>query len=227
MVVDRLRREEFNKRRVVKVSRYTESVCKLCRREGIKLFLKGNRCYTDKCEIEKRNFPPGLHGHNKIKLTQYGVQLREKQKLRRIYGLTERQFSRFYGIAARQKGNKGECLLSLLERRLDNVVYSLGFAASRKNARQLVNHGFILIDGKKVDIPSFVVRIGNTIELKEKIKSNVNVQSSISSSAKQAVPRWLELDPVSFKATVKTLPERQDISILVQEQLVVELYSKH
>ncbi len=208
------------------MSRYTEASCKLCRREGIKLFLKGNRCYAEKCAIERRNYPPGSHGHNKNKLTEYGVQLREKQKLRRMYGLTERQFERIFINATIHKGKTGDALLSMLERRLDNVIYSLGFASSRSGARQLVNHGRVLVDGKKVDVASFLVKAGNVIELKERTKANPHVQSSLSSRSKVGIPRWLELEPAAMKATVKALPEKTDISLPVQEQLVVELYSK-
>ncbi len=208
------------------MSRYIEPSCKICRREGIKLFLKGSRCYGEKCAIERRNYPPGSHGHNKNKLTEYGVQLREKQKLRRMYGLTERQFERIFVDAAQRKGKTGDTLLSFLERRLDNVVYSLGFATSRSGARQLVNHGIILVNGKKVDIPSFLVKVGNVIELKESGKGNVHVQSSFSVKEKTGIPKWLELEPAAMRGTVKALPEKSDISLPVQEQLVVELYSK-
>lgn len=208
------------------MSRYIEASCKLCRREGIKLFLKGGRCYGEKCAIERRNYPPGSHGHNKNKLTEYGVQLREKQKLRRIYGLTERQFERIFVDATIHKGRTGDALLSMLERRLDNVVYNLGFASSRASARQLVNHGSVLVNGKKVDIASFLVKIGNIIELKERTKANVHVQSSFSTRTKTGIPKWLELEPSTMKATVKALPEKADINLPVQEQLVVELYSK-
>lgn len=208
------------------MSRYTESACKLCRREGIKLFLKGSRCYGEKCAIERRNYPPGSHGHNKSKLTEYGVQLREKQKLRRIYGITERQFERIFNDATRHTGKTGDTLLSFLERRLDNVVYNLGFASSRASARQLVNHGRVLVNGKKVDVSSFLVKVGNVIELKDNTKNNVHVQSSFSTREKTGIPKWLELEPEIMKATVKALPEKADISVPVQEQLVVELYSK-
>ncbi len=208
------------------MSRYTEASCKLCRREGVKLFLKGSRCYGDKCAMGHRNYPPGSHGHDKIKLTEYGVQLREKQKLRRIYGLTERQFGRIFVNAMKHKGKTDAMLLSFLERRLDNVVYNIGFAASRSAARQLVNHGFVLVNGKKVDISSFLVKIGNTIELKEKIKTNVHVQSVFNNHEQTAIPKWLELEQTTMKATVKALPEEADISVPVQGQLIVELYSK-
>jgi small subunit ribosomal protein S4 len=208
------------------LSRYIESACKLCRREGIKLFLKGSRCFGEKCAVERRNYPPGSHGQNKTKLTEYGVQLREKQKLKRIYGVTERQFQRIFNDATRHTGKTGDALLSFLERRLDNVVYTLGFASSRAGARQLVNHGFVLVNGRKVDIPSFLVKVGNVIELKGKIKDNVHVQSAIAAREKSGVPKWLDFDPANMKATVKALPEKTDISLPVQEQLIVELYSK-
>lgn len=208
------------------MSRYIEPSCKLCRREGIKLFLKGSRCYGDKCAIERRNYPPGSHGHSKSKLTEYGIQLREKQKLRHIYWVTERQFERLFVDATRRKGKTGDTLLSFLERRLDNVVYNLGFSPSRNGARQLVNHGCILVNGRKVDIPSFLVKVGNVIELKESSKTNVHVQSSFTAKEKTGIPKWLELEPATMKGTVKALPEKADISIPVQEQLVVELYSK-
>ncbi len=208
------------------MSRYTESVCKLCRREGIKLFLKGSRCYGEKCAVERRNYPPGSHGSSKIKLTEYGVQLREKQKLRRIYGITERQFERIFNDATRHTGKTGDMLLSYLERRLDNVVYSVGFASSRSAARQLVNHGDVLVNNRKVDVASFLVKVGNVIELKERAKSNVHVQTAAGARAKTGIPKWLELDAAAMKATVKALPEKTDITLPVQEQLVVELYSK-
>lgn len=207
------------------MGRYRDAVCRQCRREGIKLFLKGARCFTEKCAIERRNYPPGQHGLNRGKLTPFGVQLREKQKAKRIYGLLERQFRNYFAWAEREKGITGENLLKLLEQRLDNVVFRLGFAASRREARQIVTHGHFLVNGRKVAIPSYLVRVGDVVQLKPTSKLAERVTDNLNAGRGQ-VPPWLEVVPAEKKGTVRGLPLREDIQIPVQEQLIVELYSK-
>ncbi len=192
----------------------------------MKLFLKGHRCYTDKCAFERREYAPGQHGQNRPKMTEYSLQLREKQKLKRMYGLLEIQFRGYFKRSERQKGITGENLLRLLERRLDNVVYRLGLAVSRSDARQLVRHGHILLNGKKNDIPSYSVKEGDTIELREKSKSLLRIQDSIAAQEGRGIPHWLELDKSTMKGRVIGIPTREDISLPIQEQLIVELYSK-
>lgn len=192
----------------------------------MELFLKGDRCYTDKCAIKRRNYPPGQHGQGRSKSSAYGVQLREKQKVRRIYGLMENQFRGYFAEADRMKGVTGENLLSLLERRLDNVVYRLGFASSRSESRQLVRHGHFTLNGKKVDIPSIQTRVGDVIELRDKSKKIAIINDSLDAVARRGIPQWLELDRDAFKGNLKALPVREDITTPIQEQLVVELYSK-
>jgi len=208
------------------LARYTESVCRLCRREGMKLFLKGDRCFKDKCAIERRNYPPGQHGRRRSKLLGYGIQLREKQKVKRIYGLLERPFRLTFQRAERRKGITGANLLQELERRLDNVVYSLGFAASRAQARQLVRHGHVTVSGKKVTIPSYRVSKGHVIAIKDKSRSNEQIKASVDTARARGVPNWLDLSPETFSGTVLELPSREDIKLPIQEQLIVELYSK-
>ena len=208
------------------MARYSESVCRLCRRDGMKLFLKGDRCFKDKCAIERRNYPPGQHGRRRSKLLGYGIQLREKQKVKRIYGLLESQFRLAFARAERRKGITGANLLEELERRLDNVVYALGFAASRAQARQLVRHGHVSVNGRKVSIPSFRVSKGQTVSIKERSRSNEQVKASVETARARGVPAWLNLTPESFSGTVVELPKREDIKLPVQEQLIVELYSK-
>jgi len=208
------------------LARYTESVCRLCRREGMKLFLKGDRCFKDKCAIERRNYPPGQHGRRRSKLLGYGIQLREKQKVKRIYGLLERPFRLTFQRAERRKGITGANLLQELERRLDNVVYSLGFAASRAQARQLVRHGHVTVGGRKVTIPSYRVSKGHVIAIKEKSRSNEQIKASVETARARGVPNWLDLSPETFSGTVLELPSREDIKLPIQEQLIVELYSK-
>jgi small subunit ribosomal protein S4 len=209
------------------LARYREAVCRLCRREGVKLFLKGQRCLTDKCEIEKRNFAPGQHGKSRRpKVVGYGLQLREKQKLRRLYGILEDQFRSYFEKAARMKGVTGENLLLMLERRLDNTIYRLGLASSRAAARQLVRHGHIEVAGRKVNIPSFVVVPGQEIAIKEASRNLAAVQKSLDLSGGRALPPWLQLDRASLKARVISLPKREDVNFPIQEQMVVELYSK-
>ena len=208
------------------MARIRKTVCRLCRREGMKLFLKGTRCFTEKCAVEKRNFPPGQHGKRRVKLQGYGVQLREKQKVKRVYGVLEKQFRLTFQEAARRKGVTGEMLLQSLERRLDNVVYRLGFAASRPQARQLVAHGHVRVDGRKVDIPSFQVKPGQMIGLKEKAAKNVQVQAAMQLARGRGTAPWLSADPDAMKGTVNSLPRREEITLPIQEQLIVELYSK-
>ncbi|HEY3172947.1 MAG TPA: 30S ribosomal protein S4 [Thermoanaerobaculia bacterium] len=208
------------------MARYTESVCRLCRREGMKLFLKGDRCFKDKCAIERRNYPPGQHGRRRSKLLGYGIQLREKQKVKRIYGLLEQPFRLTFQRAERRKGITGANLLQELERRLDNVVYSLGFAASRAQARQLVGHGHVTVNGRKVTIPSYRVSKGHVIAIKEKSRSNEQIKASVETARARGVPNWLDLSPETFSGTVLDLPSREDIKLPISEQLIVELYSK-
>jgi small subunit ribosomal protein S4 len=210
------------------MARYIGPVCRLCRREGMRLFLKGDRCHSEKCAIEKRNFAPGQHGKDrKPKLVGYGLQLREKQKARRYYRLLEGQFRNLFERAARQKGVTGENLLSALERRLDNVVYRLGFGTSRAQARQLVRHGHLLVNGRRVDIPSFSVRPNDVIEVREKSKNNTSILAARDSTAHAPSPNWLELDRDNLKARVLQHPKREDlVQIQLNEQLIVELYSK-
>ncbi|MGI6129286.1 MAG: 30S ribosomal protein S4 [bacterium] len=208
------------------MARYTGAVCRLCRREGMKLFLKGDRCYTGKCAIDRRGYAPGQHGQRRKKVSEYGIQLREKQKARRIYGILERQFSRYYDIASRAKGVTGETLLVLLETRLDNVVYRLGFARSRAEARQLVRHGHFAVNGRKVSIPSFRLRPGQTVSVREGSRSLPLFQELAEIAGARTVPEWIESVPSELKGTVVRLPEREEIDVPVQEHLIVELYSK-
>ena len=208
------------------MARYSESVCRLCRREGMKLFLKGDRCFKDKCAIERRNYPPGQHGRRRSKLLGYGIQLREKQKVKRIYGLLESQFRLAFARAERRKGITGSNLLEELERRLDNVVYSLGFAASRAQARQLVRHGHVTVNGRKVSIPSYRVSKSQVVAIKEKSRTNEQIKASVETARARGVPAWLDLSPETFSGTVVELPKREDIKLPIQEQLIVELYSK-
>lgn len=208
------------------MGRYVGSVCRLCRRERMKLFLKGTRCYTPKCAVEKREYVPGMHGQNRQKLSDYGVQLREKQKVKRIYGVLESQFKFYFRNASRSKGVTGSALLSILERRLDNVVYRMGLAASRNEARQIVRHGHVSINGRQVNIPSCQVSVGDVVSLNgsDKMKERFKGIQEATKDAKKA--EWLEVQPNDFKATIKKLPERSDIQMPIQEQLIVELYSK-
>lgn len=208
------------------MARYTDSVCRLCRREGLKLFLKGERCYTDKCAIERRNYPPGEHGQGRSKFSEYAVQLREKQKLKRIYGLMERQFHRYFGLAEKARGITGESLLLLLEQRLDNMVYRMGFATSRAEARQLVRHGHFIVDGRKVNIPSYLVRPGQVVTVREKSRSVTRILEALEQAERRGVPDWLEVQREAFSARVKALPARADLTMPINEKLVVELYSK-
>ncbi len=210
------------------MARYTGPRCRLCRREGMKLFLKGERCYSDKCAFERRSYPPGQHGQAQMraKRSDYGIRLREKQKVKRIYGVSEKQFKKYFDRADRMKGQTGHNLLQLLERRLDNVVYRLGFASSRAQARQMVVHGMFKVNGRTVDIPSYLVKPGEVIELKEKYRQNSLVQENLEAVVRRGVPQWLELDADNFRGTVKALPTREDITMPIQEQLIVEFYSR-
>jgi small subunit ribosomal protein S4 len=206
------------------LARYREAACRHCRREGIKLFLKGTRCFTEKCAIERRNFPPGQHGLKRVKLTPFGIQLREKQKAKRIYGVLERQFRRYFEWAERQHGITGENLLKFLERRLDNVLYRMNFALSRREGRQMVAHGHVEVNGRKVTIPSYIVKVGETVTLRQNSKHQERVASNLDSG--RLIPPWLEVVPAEKRGLVRGLPLREDIQIPVQEQLIVELFSK-
>jgi len=209
------------------LARYKESVCRICRREGLKLFLKGQRCYTEKCAIERRQYAPGQHGQNhRSKLSDYGAKLREKQKVKRLYGLMEKQFRAYFEKASHGKGNTGETLLINLERRMDNMVYRLGFCSSRAEARQLVLHGHFLVNDKKVTIPSYLVKIGDRITLKEKSRQNPHILESLEGVERRGLPTWLELDKKSFVGVIKTLPTREELTLPMQEQMIVEFYSK-
>ncbi len=209
------------------MGRYTDSVCRQCRREGEKLFLKGDRCYSEKCSVSRRAYPPGAHGQGRRqKPSEYGLQLREKQKTRRIYGILEKQFRNYFRRADRQQGITGENLLVLLERRLDNVVYRLGFASSRKEARQLVNHGHFFLNGHKANIPSQLVRVGDTIEVRQSSKDTNKFQEMKEQAAYKTPPEWLSVDAEKMSGTVLAYPRREQIDTLVNEQLIVELYSR-
>lgn len=208
------------------MARYTGPSCKLCRREGLKLFLKGERCYTDKCSFDRRPYPPGQHGQRRIKFTEYGIRLREKQKVRRIYGMVEKQFRSYFAKADRQKGVTGEVFLGLLERRLDSVAYRLGFAWTRADGRQLVRHKHLQVNGKCVNIPSFLVKPGDVITIREKSKDKGRIQAAQAGVERRGVPEWLEFDKETFTGTVKTMPNREEITLPIQEQLIVEFYSR-
>jgi small subunit ribosomal protein S4 len=208
------------------VARYRESVCRLCRREGMKLFLKGDRCFTNKCAVERRNFPPGQHGKRRSKILGYGIQLREKQKVKRFYGVLEGQFRLTFQKAERMRGVTGENLLSLLERRLDNVVHRLGFSGSRPQARQLVRHGHVRVNGRKVNVPSMIVPQGAVVSIKDKSRTNPLIASAVETAKGRGIPAWLELDAAQFQGKVVALPKREDVSIPISEKLIVELYSK-
>ncbi len=208
------------------MARYLGPVCRLCRREGMQLYLKGDRCYTDKCAIDRRHYPPGQHGQRRSKVSDYGTQLREKQKVRRIYGVLEKQFSSYFEKAERQKGVTGTNLLVLLERRLDNVVYRLGFANSRSQARQLVRHNLILVNGNRVNLPSYLVRKGDVVQSTEKGKALPLIKDAMEAVARRGTPAWLEFNKDEAKGRVIMFPSREDITMPIQEHLIVELYSK-
>ncbi len=208
------------------MGRYIGPSCRQCRRESIKLMLKGDRCLSSKCAVIKKKFPPGQIPRRRAKISEYGIQLREKQKVRRYYGLLEKQFRRYFEIASKKKGITGEILLSLLEQRLDNVIFRMHFASSRKMARQLVRHGHIQVNGKKVDIPSFLLKEGDEVEVREKSKKMISVLESMKSESRVGTVSWIELDPDSLKGKFLYLPKREEIDLPVNEQLIVELYSK-
>ena len=208
------------------MARYRGSVCRQCRRENIKLFLKGDRCFSDKCSFDRRGYPPGQHGQKRIKHSDYGMQLREKQKVRRIYGISEKQFRIMFKKADRQKGITGTNLLSILETRLDNTVFRLGFVNSRNQGRHFVRHNHFTVNGKKVNIPSFQVKKGDVIELREKSKKVQTISDSLEAIVRRGVPQWLEINKENFKGQVLAIPTREDITLPIQEQLIIELYSK-
>jgi small subunit ribosomal protein S4 len=208
------------------MARYTEPLCKLCRREREKLFLKADRCFTEKCSVERRKYPPGQHGQRRGKLSDYGVQLREKQKVRHSYSVLEKQFRRYFSIAERRKGVTGEVLLQMLERRLDNMVFRMGFAANRRQGRQLVTHGFFMVNGRAVSIPSYIVRAGDVIEVKEKGRKLPAIEENISKAQHRGMPSWLEVEAEKFRGRVASIPTREEIPLPAQEQMIIELYSK-
>jgi len=209
------------------LARYTGSVCRLCRRENLKLFLKGDRCYSDKCAFDRRGYPPGQHGQRRgRKMSDYGIQLREKQKVKRMYGLSEKQFHLFFQRANRQKGITGTNLLVMLERRLDNVVYRMGFTNSRTQGRHFVLHNHFLVNGKKVNIPSYLIKVGDIVQVSEKSKKIQSIEDSLAAVVRRGVPQWLELEKEKMQGSVKSFPIREDLTMPIQEQLVVELYTK-
>ncbi len=208
------------------MARYKDEQCRICRREGQKLFLKGSRCYTDKCSVSRRNYAPGQHGQKKAKLSEYGTQLREKQKTKSFYGVGERQFRKYFEMASNKKGITGENLLQILESRLDNVVYRLGYGSSRPQARQLVNHGHFEVNGKKVDIASYLVKPGDVIAVRESKKDSAIIKANVEANSARPVPAWLEKNVEKLSGKVVTLASREDVDIPVEEHLIVELYSK-
>ena len=208
------------------MARYTQSVCRICQRENLKMYLKGDRCYTDKCAIERRPYPPGQHGQGRVKFSGYGVQLREKQKVKRMYGLLESQFRSYFHRAAAGSGKTGERLLQELELRLDNVVFRMGFADTRNEARQLVRHGHFTVNGRRVNIPSFRTKPGDRIAVHEKATKMVRIAEAIETVDRRGIPQWLEVDKKGFNGVVKSVPNREDLTMPIQEQLIVELYSK-
>lgn len=208
------------------MARYTDAVCRLCRREGRKLYLKGERCESPKCAINKRNFPPGQHGLARVKQTPYGIQLREKQRAKRIYGVLERQFRRYFKQAERYRGVTGTNLMQLLERRLDNIVFRLGFATSRSAARQLVTHGHIRVDGRKVDIASYLVRVGQEVAIKDTLKEHAGIQASLDRATRNGRLGWIDFNTEKLTGKIAVMPTRAEIPTEIEEQLIVELYSK-
>ncbi len=209
------------------MARYTGPVCRLCRREDMKLFLKGERCYTDKCGYERRSYPPGQHGQSRRKKrSDYGEQLREKQKVKRLYGIAERQFRGYFFKAVRMKGVNGENLIQLLERRLDNVVYRMGFASDHAEARQLVRHGHFTVNGKKVNIPSYLVRPRDVVQVRESSRTIARIGEALAAVDRRGVPQWIELDKEGMRGGIKQLPAREDVTLPIREQLIIELYSK-
>jgi small subunit ribosomal protein S4 len=209
-----------------KVARYIGALCRICRREGEKLFLKGDRCYTEKCAIERRKYPPGQHGQGFRKLSDYGIQLREKQKTRKMYGLLERQFRKYFYEAERKKGITGEVLLQLIEGRLDTIVFRMGFSPNRRRARQLIGHGHVMVNGREVNLPSFAVKGGDEVEIKQSSREMPEIVDSMAKSEHRGIPAWVEVDAANFKGKVLHIPSREEMQLPVQEQLIVELYSK-
>jgi small subunit ribosomal protein S4 len=216
----------LRQRRGIPLARYTDSVCRQCRREGLKLFLKGERCYTDKCAIERRNYPPGEHGQARPKFSEYAIQLREKQKVKRIYGVLEKQFRRYFELAERSRGITGETLLQLLERRLDNMVYRMGFATSRAEGRQLVRHGHLMVNGRKVNVPSVLLKPGDIVTIRDRSRKLTRVLESLAQAEHRGAPEWLEVDREQFSARVKAVPNRAELTTPINEKLIIELYSK-
>jgi len=208
------------------LGRYRGSSCRICRRENLKLFLKGDRCYSDKCAFDRRGYPPGEHGQLRPKFSGYGVQLREKQKVKRMYGMSEGQFRRFFEIADRKRGITGTNLLAMLECRLDNVVYRLGFVSSRTQGRQMVRHNHFLVNGRKVNIPSYLVKPGDVVEVREKSRNVQVIEDALAAVERRGIPQWLSLEKENKRGVVKNMPVREDITTPIQEQLIVELYSK-
>jgi len=209
------------------MARYTGAVCRLCRREDMKLFLKGERCYTDKCGYERRAYPPGQHGQSRRrKRSDYGEQLREKQKVKRIYGIAEKQFRGYYYTALRTKGVSGHTLIQLLERRLDNVVYRMGFASDHAEARQLVRHGHFTVNGKKVNIPSYLVRARDIVQVRESSQKMARINEALAAVDRRGVPQWIQMDKDNFRGAIAQLPSREDVTLPIREQLIIELYSK-
>ena len=208
------------------MARYIGPVCKQCRRENMKLFLKGERCYTDKCSFDRRPYPPGVHGQRRSKFTEYGVRLREKQKVRRIYGMVEKQFARYFTMADRQKGVTGQNLLNLLERRLDSAVYRLGLGATRSEARQLVRHKHLKVNGRTVNGPAFLLRPGDKITVRDRSKQLARIQTALEVAARREQPEWLEFDRDALTGTVKAMPNREAITLPIEEQMIVEFYSR-
>jgi small subunit ribosomal protein S4 len=209
-----------------KVARYIGALCRICRREGEKLFLKGDRCYTEKCAVERRKYPPGQHGQGFRKLSDYGIQLREKQKARKMYGLLERQFRKYFYEAERKKGITGEVLLQLIEGRLDTIVFRMGFSPNRRRARQLIGHGHVLVNGREVNLPSYAVKGGDEIEIKQSSREMPEIVDSMAKSEHRGIPAWVEVDAANFRGKVLHIPSRDEMQLPVQEQLIVELYSK-
>jgi len=208
------------------LARYSGAVCRHCRREGLKLFLKGERCFSDKCGVERRSYPPGQHGQGRVKFSEYGQQLREKQKVKRIYGMLETQFRNTFYEASRKKGVTGENMILLLERRLDNMVYRMGFASSRNQARMLISHRHFLVNGRKVNIPSYKVRVGDKITISESSRKIAAIKENLSASERRAFPRWVSVDVERMEGVVNEFPTREDITMPMEEHLIVELYSK-
>jgi len=208
------------------MARYIGPVCRLCRRENLKLFLKGDRCYSDKCAFDRRPYPPGQHGQGRLKLSEFAIRLREKQKVRRLYGVLERQFRRYFKMAERRKGVTGENLLDVLERRLDNVCYRMGFASTRSQARQLVRHNHVLLNGKRASVPSMQVKAGDVVSLRERAKKIARIAESLEAVERKGPVSWVEVDKENFTGVVKTAPVRSEITLPIQEQLVVEYFSR-